>query len=116
MARPQGRRRCSGRSVVIDPIYDEDGEHVGFAKITRDITEKKRAQDELEQAREALAQAQKLQALGELTGGIAHDFNNLMTVIAGASDFLLKQPRPARREAAALSRGDRRDRRPGDQR
>jgi len=77
-------------SVLIDPIYDDAGEHVGFAKITRDITEKKRAQDELDQAREALAQAQKLQALGELTGGIAHDFNNLMTVIAGASDFLLK--------------------------
>jgi PAS domain S-box-containing protein len=79
-------------NAVIDPIYDDDGRHVGFAKVTRDITDKKFAEEELESTREALAQSQKLQALGELTGGVAHDFNNLMTVIAGASDFLLKNP------------------------
>jgi CheY-like chemotaxis protein len=77
-------------NVVIDPIYDEHGHHVGFAKITRDATERKKAEEELEAARQALAQAQKLQALGELTGGIAHDFNNLMTVISGSADFLLR--------------------------
>jgi PAS domain S-box-containing protein len=79
-------------SVVLDPIYDEDGRHVGFAKITRDITERKKAQEELEETRAALVQSQKLQALGELTGGIAHDFNNLMTVVAGSADFLLRKP------------------------
>ena len=79
-------------SVVIDPIYNERGEHVGFAKITRDVTERRRAQEELEEARSAAAQAKKLQALGELTGGIAHDFNNLLTVIAGSTDILLKRP------------------------
>ena len=79
-------------SAVIDPILSPEGELIGFAKVTRDITDKKRAQEELEAAREALNQSQKLQAIGELTGGIAHDFNNLMTVIAGASDFLLKNP------------------------
>ena len=77
---------------MIDPIYDEDGRHVGFAKITRDISERKEREVELEQAREAMAQSQKLQTLGEFTGGIAHDFNNLMTVILGSSDFLLKHP------------------------
>ena len=74
--------------VLIDPIYDETGRHIGFAKVTRDATERKRAQDELEEARSALFQAQKLQALGELTGGIAHDFNNLMTVIRGSAELL----------------------------
>lgn len=79
-------------NAVIDSIRSPDGRLLGFAKVTKDITEQKRAQEELEAARETLAQSQKLQALGELTGGIAHDFNNLMTVIAGASDFLLKNP------------------------
>jgi len=78
--------------VLIDPIYNEAGEHVGFAKITRDVTEKKEGELELRRTQEALLQSQKLQALGELAGGIAHDFNNLMTVMRGSADFLLKQP------------------------
>jgi PAS domain S-box-containing protein len=78
--------------VVIDPIYNESGEHVGFAKVTRDVSEKRRADDELRQTQEALLQSQKLQALGELAGGIAHDFNNLMTVMRGSTDFMLRQP------------------------
>ncbi|MEA3018077.1 MAG: hypothetical protein QOI38_2799 [Sphingomonadales bacterium] len=86
------RRRSDGTRffahVVIDPIYNDEGELMGFAKITRDITERRKAQIELEEARDALFQAQKLQALGELTGGIAHDFNNLMTVIRGSADLL----------------------------
>jgi PAS domain S-box-containing protein len=75
-------------SVVLDPIYDDTGRHIGFAKITRDITDRKKAEEELEEARAALFQSQKLQALGELTGGIAHDFNNLMTVIRGSAELL----------------------------
>ena len=75
-------------SVLIDPIYDDNGALSGFAKITRDISDKKRAEEELEEARTALFQAQKLQALGELTGGIAHDFNNLITVVRGSAEML----------------------------
>jgi PAS domain S-box-containing protein len=75
-------------NVVIDPIHDWDGTLIGFAKITRDVTDRRRAAEELEEARAALFQSQKLQALGELTGGVAHDFNNLMTVIRGSADLL----------------------------
>jgi PAS domain S-box-containing protein len=75
-------------SVVVDRILDEDGKLLGFAKITRDMSEKRKAAEELERARAALAQSQKLEAIGQLTGGIAHDFNNLLTVIANALDLL----------------------------
>ncbi len=77
--------------VVIDPIFGDEGELVGFAKITRDITEKAAAQRELESAREALYQAQKMEAIGQLTGGVAHDFNNLLAAITGSLDLLRKR-------------------------
>jgi PAS domain S-box-containing protein len=68
-------------NVVIDPIHDDDGRVIGFAKITRDVTAQRAAQQALEQAREALFQSQKLDAIGQLTGGVAHDFNNLLMVV-----------------------------------
>ncbi|MEJ2377383.1 MAG: PAS domain S-box protein [Pseudolabrys sp.] len=73
---------------VIDAIRNDAGELLGFAKITRDITEQREAQIALEQAREQLAQAQKMEALGQLTGGIAHDFNNLLMIVSGYSQIL----------------------------
>jgi PAS domain S-box-containing protein len=76
-------------SVVIDPIR-EDGRLVGFAKITRDITERREAQLKLEEMQKHLAEAQKLDALGQLTGGVAHDFNNILMVISGSLHFLKK--------------------------
>ncbi|MCQ6256627.1 PAS domain-containing sensor histidine kinase [Pseudomonas sp. Q11] len=77
--------------VVIDAIRSDTGTLLGFAKITRDITDATRAQQALEQAREALFQSQKLQAIGQLTGGIAHDFNNLLTVILGNLEIVRKR-------------------------
>jgi PAS domain S-box-containing protein len=70
-------------SVVIDPIRDEYGKLLGYAKITRDITERREAQMELARVQRALAESQKMDALGQLTGGVAHDFNNLLMVVAG---------------------------------
>jgi PAS domain S-box-containing protein len=77
-------------SVVIDPIRDDENRLVGFAKITRDITERREAQQEMEKLQQKLAQSQKLDALGQLTGGVAHDFNNLLMVISGSLNALKK--------------------------
>jgi PAS domain S-box-containing protein len=71
-------------NVVIDPVHDDGGRHVGFAKITRDLTERKLAQEALEHSREQFHQAQKLEAVGKLTGGVAHDFNNILAAIMGS--------------------------------
>jgi PAS domain S-box-containing protein len=70
-------------SVIIDRISDEAGNVIGFAKVTRDITERKQAQDQLRQVQEQLAASQKLEAIGQLSGGIAHDFNNLLMIVLG---------------------------------
>jgi PAS domain S-box-containing protein len=77
--------------VVIDAIRDEDGKLLGFAKITRDITERKKAQESLDQAREALFHSQKMDAIGKLTGGVAHDFNNLLMAVLGSLALLRKR-------------------------
>jgi PAS domain S-box-containing protein len=71
-------------SIVIDSILDERGTVIGFAKITRDISERR----ELEMAKEQLYQAQKLETVGQLTGGIAHDFNNLLTAVVGSISLI----------------------------
>jgi PAS domain S-box-containing protein len=70
-------------SVVIDPIRSDDGEIIGFAKVTRDITERQAVQSALKEAQEQLAVSQKMEAVGQLSGGIAHDFNNLMMIVLG---------------------------------
>jgi PAS domain S-box-containing protein len=77
-------------SVVIDPIRNDAGELIGFAKITRDISERKQAQEKFLAMQRQLAESQKFDALGQLTGGVAHDFNNLLMIISGSVHAIRK--------------------------
>jgi PAS domain S-box-containing protein len=76
--------------VVIDAIRDDDGKLLGFAKVTRDITERREAEAALQTAQATVIRSQKLEAIGQLTGGVAHDFNNLLQVISGNLQLLSK--------------------------
>jgi PAS domain S-box-containing protein len=93
--------------VVVDAIRDAEGRLVGFAKITRDVTQRV----QLEEARHALQHAQRLEAVGKLTGGVAHDFNNILQVIGGCLQLLggavVGQPTGQRHLQMALGAVDR---------
>jgi PAS domain S-box-containing protein len=73
-------------SVVIEPMWDNDGQLVGFAKVTRDITDRQ----VLEEAKERLYQAQKMEIIGQFSGGVAHDFNNLLAVVLGSVELIAR--------------------------
>lgn len=87
--RKDGTRFRAG--IVIDPIWQE-GELIGYAKVTRDITERYEANNRLIEAQKALVQSQKAEAIGKLTFGLAHDFNNLLTVIINSLDMIAGRP------------------------
>jgi two-component system cell cycle sensor histidine kinase/response regulator CckA len=68
-------------SVVLSPIHDPSGALLGFAKLTRDLTERKNWEVQLHQAH-------KMEAIGGLAAGVAHDFNNLLSVILSYSELI----------------------------
>jgi len=74
---------------VTKGVYrDADGKILGVYGISHDITELQQAHQTLEQTREALFRAQKMEAVGQLTGGLAHDFNNILAIILGNVELL----------------------------
>jgi PAS domain S-box-containing protein len=90
-------------AVLIDAVRDSEGNLIGFAKVTRDITEWRTTQEKLRHTQQQLAQSQKMEAVGQLTGGIAHDFNNLLTIIIGNLDTIQRRLAQAGAEAVNLA-------------
>ena len=109
------RIRKNGTPVFItgsvSSVRDDAGDLIGFANILRDATERRDAHEKLVQAREQLAMAQKMEAIGKLTGGIAHDFNNLLMIIGGSAQIFArlldpKLPRAIEAIQTAAKRGE----------
>jgi PAS domain S-box-containing protein len=96
---------------VLTAIHDDNSNLLGFASVIRDATERRNTQEKLVEAREQLAMAQKMEAIGKLTGGIAHDFNNLLMIIGGSAQLFKrlldpKLPRAIEALQSAAKRGE----------
>ncbi|WP_321491346.1 PocR ligand-binding domain-containing protein [uncultured Desulfobacter sp.] len=98
--KPSSNEECvtladTGEKVLLEtvktPMIDEQGRCIGVLGIARNITERKKADDEKTELRNQLQQAQKMESVGRLAGGVAHDFNNMLGVIIGFSELGLVQ-------------------------
>ena len=89
--------------AVMTPTYAEDGSFISFVGVSRDISDRKRAEAEHEKLQAQLQQAQKMEAVGRLAGGVAHDFNNMLGVIIGHADMILEEMDPEQPSYANLT-------------
>ena len=95
-----------GRRALLEtiktPMRDDQGKLIGVLGIARDITERKKAEEEKTKLKDQLRQAQKMEAVGRLAGGVAHDFNNMLGVITGYGELALEQTDPSQKIYPAL--------------
>ena len=100
-----------GRLVVLEtsgvPIFDKDGNFAGYRGIDRDISERKRAEQDRKNLEVQIHRMEKMEALGTLAGGVAHDLNNILSGIVGYPDLILMQlpgESPLRESILAIKR------------
>ena len=108
-------KRKDGTPVVVETTsyfsYDEEGKPEAVEGIFRDITARKRAEEENARLQEQLLNARKMEAVGNMAGGMAHEFNNLLAVITGYAELLLEEigedPSFSRQLAAVIKAANR---------
>jgi PAS domain S-box-containing protein len=87
--------RKDGSRVVLEssaiPNFDQQGRFLGYRGISRDITERRKAEEEQKNLQAQLLQSQKMDTVGRLAGGVAHDFNNMLTVICTYVEMTLNE-------------------------
>ena len=85
--------RKNGSTVALELsislLKDQDGQPLGFRGVLRDVSERKKAEEERHKLETQLQQAQKMESIGTLAGGIAHDFNNILMGIQGNASLML---------------------------
>jgi PAS domain S-box-containing protein len=91
--------------MKFNSLRDRSGKIIGAFQFVYDVTDRLRDQARLAEAEKHLRQAQKIDAIGQLTGGVAHDFNNLLMVISGGLSILRRPGEPERKERIMAQMG-----------